>query len=74
MKNKAVFAAIGAKNMVKYFSQPGYGFLAKDTGESLAGRKAAFHIGIPSGMMENLQYEAVANTGDEVLSASITKD
>ena len=52
------------QNMIKYFSQPDRGFLEQETGISLNGRKTVLHVGIPSGMIENLQYEAVAETGD----------
>ena len=58
-----VFTQKQTKNMITYFSQPGYGFLTNEnrTGNSVAqGRKSILHIGIPAGLIDELQMNSIS--------------
>ena len=57
-------------NMITYFSKPNVGYLSREQKSPLNARKTALHIGIPAGMLENLQYEAISRTGDNLYQGS----
>jgi len=58
------------KNMMTFFNQKTRGFHAKETLDVLNGRKTVMHVGIPAGMLENLQFEALRETGDNLYEGS----
>jgi hypothetical protein len=58
------------KNMMTFFNQKSRGFHAKESIDVLNGRKTVMHVGIPAGMLENLQFEALRETGDNLYEGS----
>jgi hypothetical protein len=61
-----VFTNKQVKNMITYFSQPDYGFVTNKTPSFKAqGRRSILHIGIPAGMINELQLKAIDYFGTE---------
>ena len=61
-----VFTSKQVKNMITYFSQPDYGFVTNRTSSLKAqGKKSILHIGIPAGMVNELQLKAIDYFGTE---------
>ena len=58
------------KNMMTFFNQKTRGFHAKEGLDVLNGRKSVMHVGIPAGMLENLQFEAIRQTGESLYEGS----
>ena len=65
-----VFSSQQLQNMITYFNQPDKGFYARETNPVLSGRKTVMHVGIPAGMLENLQFESIGKSGDETFDGS----